>query len=77
MHASLAGGQKNTASIALTDYGQQMPISVMYVMGDWRQMASKPLSSMHSAKLLHSTSGLWLAADRHYSVMASGLAGSN
>ena len=31
----------------------------------------------HSARLLHSTSGSWLAADRRYSVMASGCAGSN
>ena len=32
---------------------------------------------VHSARLLRSTSGLWLAADRRYSVMASGRAGSN
>ena len=32
---------------------------------------------VHSARLLRSTSGLWLAADHHYWVMASGRAGSN
>ena len=32
---------------------------------------------VHSARLLRSTSGLWLATDRRYSVMASGCAGSN
>ena len=31
----------------LTDYGWETPIGVMYVMhinGDWRQLASKPIS---------------------------------
>ena len=32
---------------------------------------------MHSTMLKHPTSGLWLAADRHYLVMDSGCAGSN
>ena len=58
----------------LTNYGQKTPTGIihaylmyMYVMGDWRQMASKPLS-----RLLCSMSCLWLATDCCYSVMASG-----
>ena len=31
---------------------------------------------VHSTRLLRSTSGLWLAADRRYSVMASGCTSS-
>ena len=44
------------------------------------EFATKPLSSrlfIHSTELQRPTSGLWLAADRHCSVMASGRAGSN
>ena len=46
------------------------------------QICVKPFSSqfafiLHSAKVQPPTSGLWLAADRHFSVMALDCAGIN
>ena len=51
----------------------------MYVNGDRRQMASKTLTSRLQpiVALQRPTSGLWLADDRRYLVMASGHADSN
>ena len=49
-------------------YGQLMPNGI--------KTAFFPFF-MHSARLLRSSSCLWLAADCHYSVMASGRTGSN